>query len=136
MVKYTLKILQHLLQNFQLVFDLFVVTRYYRVKRKTCKSSHLQMFFKIGILKSFAIFTWKIPVLESPLESAKNGLKYSYFLVNIAKSMRIPFFIQHSWWLLLNLFKSVKKTGRNRNCICLCYKIQTFEIRSVSRQRQ
>ena len=136
MVKYTLKILQHLLQNFQLVFDLFVVTRYYRVKRKTCRSSHLQMFFKIGILKSFAIFTWKIPVLESPLESAKNGLKCRYFLVNIAKSIRIPFLYNTPggyFWTCSKVSKKLEGTGI---VFVYSYKIQTFEIRSVSRQRQ
>ena len=59
-------------------------------------SSCSQMFFKIGILKNFAIFTGKHLCLR---------LKHRCFPVNVAKFLRTAFFIEHIWWLLLILIK-------------------------------
>ena len=50
-----------------------------------CRSSHSQMFFKIGVLKKFANFT----------------RKYRCFPVKLANFLRTPFFIEHLQWLLL-----------------------------------
>ena len=73
------------------------------------KSSRSLMFFKIGVLKNFAIFTRK-QVLESLLNKVadlkafnfkKKRLHYGDLLVNIAKFLRTVFFIENLWWLLL-----------------------------------
>ena len=57
------------------------------------------MFFKMGVLKSFAIFTGK-HLFESLLSAVlglktcnfvKKRLKHRYFPVKIAKTLRIPF---------------------------------------------
>ena len=59
------------------------------------------MFFKIGFLKNFAIFTKKHPVLESLFNKAadlkafeffKNRLQHKCFSVNIAKFLRSYFY--------------------------------------------
>ena len=65
------------------------------------RSSRSQMFFKIGVLKNFAIFTGK-------------HLRWSLFLiklqafrcspVNTAKFSRAAVFIEHLRWLLLQMF--------------------------------
>ena len=51
------------------------------------RSSSSQMFFKIGVLKNFAIFTGK-------------HLRWSLFLI---KLQALTFFIEHRWWLLADL---------------------------------
>ena len=61
------------------------------------KSSHQQMFFKIGVLKNFALFTgkhlcWNFFLIK---------LQVCNFLVNIAKFLRTAFFIKRLRWLLL-----------------------------------
>ena len=58
-----------------------------------CRSSRSQMFFKIGALKNFAIFTgkhlcWSLFLIK--LQA------FTCFPVNIAKFYRVAFFIEHS----------------------------------------
>ena len=77
------------------------------------------MFFKIGILKNFAIITGK-PVSEllsnkvtglKGCSFIKQSLQHRCFHVNIAKFLRAVFFIKHLRWLLLNKAKTnVKST--------------------------
>ena len=74
------------------------------------RSSHSQMFFKAGSLKSCAIFAEKnsalkslfnkVPVLQA-CKFIKKKLQQRCFPVNIAKFLRRAFFIEHFWWLLL-----------------------------------
>ena len=69
--------------------------------KNRCRSSRSQMFFKISVLKNFAIFTGK-------------HLRWSLFLiklqafrcspVNTAKFSRAAVFIEHLRWLLLQMF--------------------------------
>ena len=54
------------------------------------RSSHFQMFFKIGVLKNFTMFTKKTPVFESSL--IKKRLKHRSFTVNNYKIFRNIFF--------------------------------------------
>ena len=79
----------------------FLLPRRHLLLSKTCRSSRLQMFFKIGVLKNFAIFTGK-------------HLCWSLFLIkwqafrcfpeNIGKFLRAAFFIEHLRRLLLQMF--------------------------------
>ena len=75
------------------------------------RSSRWQMFFKIGFLKKFAIFTGKHLCLESLFNKVaglqrynfiKKKLQHRIFPVNIAKFLRTVLFIEHLWWLLLS----------------------------------
>ena len=52
-----------------------------------CRSSRLQMFFKIGVPKNFANFTGK----------------HRCFPVKYTKILRTPSFTEHLWWLLLSI---------------------------------
>ena len=72
--------------------------------KKRCRSSRSQMFFKIDVLKNFAIFTgkhlcWSLFLIK--LQAFK------CFPVNIAKFLRSSFFIEN---LLLQMF-----------CFTLCF---------------
>ena len=64
------------------------------------------MFFKIGVLKNFAVFTgkhlsWSHFLIKSLF--IKKRPQRRYFPVNIAKFLRTAFFIEHLQWLLLNI---------------------------------
>ena len=48
-------------------------------RERNYKSSRSQIFFKIGLLKNFANFTGKAPVLESPFNKVA-GLKTCNFI--------------------------------------------------------
>ena len=67
----------------------------------SCSSSRLLMFFKIGVLKIFLIFTGK-----KACNSIKKRLQHGYFPVNMAKFLKTTSLIEHLRWLLLQvLFK-------------------------------
>ena len=57
------------------------------------------MFFKIGVVKNFAIFTAKHLSIN---RFSKGNSKTGDFLVNIAKFLRSFFFMEHLRWLLLH----------------------------------
>ena len=68
---------------------LFVHVR--KRSRKTLRSSRLQMFFKIGVLKNFSIFArkllcWRLFLINLLL---KKRFQHRCFPVNIAKFLRI-----------------------------------------------
>ena len=68
------------------------------------RSNRSQMFFDIGALKKFAIFTGKYFAIFTGLKACnfiKKRLQYRYFPLNIAKFLRSAFFIKHLLWLLL-----------------------------------
>ena len=84
------------------------------------------MFFKIGVLKNFAIFTgkhlcWSLFLIKPHDSSPATLLKrdsYTGVPVNIAKFLRTSFFIEHLWWLLLTERLSVSlklKTSYSNN---------------------
>ena len=67
------------------------------------------MFFGIGILKNFAIFTGKHPCWGlffnkvaglRPATLLNERLQYRCFPVNIVKFLKIAFFIEHLQWQL------------------------------------
>ena len=74
------------------------------------RSSRTQIFFKIGVLRNFTIFTGKHLCWS---------LEQGSFPVNIAKLLRTVFFIEHLWWLLLNLFTSPVEHPFSENHRCL-----------------
>ena len=64
--------------------------------------SRSQMFFKIGVLKNFIIFTGKHLWCSLFLSHfIKKRLQHSCFPVNIAKFLRTNFSTEHLRWLLL-----------------------------------
>ena len=75
------------------------------------------MFFKIGVLKNFPIFTgkqlcWSLFLIKlqdrRPATLLKKIFQHRFLPVNIAKFSRTPFFIeQHISWLLLPYVTSV-----------------------------
>ena len=66
--------------------------------KNRCRSSRSQMFFKIGIIKHFAMFTWK-HLCWSPFLIKLQAFRC--FPVKMAKS---SFFIEHLRWQLLQMF--------------------------------
>ena len=74
-----------------------------------------QMFFKLGVFKNCAIFTGKHLCLLNKVADLKatnfikKRLQHKVFSVNIAKFLRIPFFIEHLVWLVL-LFEVISLT--------------------------
>ena len=72
----------------------------WRLKRSNCRSSHSQMFLKVDVLKTFAIFTqkhlcWRL--------RRKERLQHRCFPVNITKVLRTALIIEYLRWLLLKL---------------------------------
>ena len=57
----------------------------------TIRSSRLQMFFKIGVLKYFAIFTGKQNCMPDGLLHRPEKLLHRYFPVKTVKFLRAPF---------------------------------------------
>ena len=96
----------------------------------TFRSSCLQMFFKIGVLKSFANFTgkhlcWSFFLKKLAGSRPATLLKKAStqgFSCEVSEILKTPFFIEHLrwlllhlWWLLLYFFKKViKQLSRKR----------------------
>ena len=80
----------------------------------SCSSSRSHMFFKIDVLKIFAIFAGKHQDLQA-CKSIKKRLQHKCFPVNIAKILRTAFFMEHLRWLLLQMLykKAVPKNFAN-----------------------
>ena len=79
--------------------DVKIICRGYERDR----SSHLWMFFKLGVLKHFPIFTgkhtcWSLYLIKlqalRPATYIKNRLQHRCFSVNIAKLLRVIFSIE------------------------------------------
>ena len=76
-------------------FDEFFISHFSRMYR----SSRLQLFFKIDVLKNFVIFTVK----HSKTTLLKGDSNTGVFLWILQKLFRTTFYIWHLRWLLLNL---------------------------------
>ena len=79
------------------------------------------MFFKIDILKNFAMFTgkhlcWSLFLIKTQSFKAcnisKKRLQNRYFPVNIAKFLRKSFFIEYLRWLLFNSLSELTAVTR------------------------
>ena len=69
---------------------------YQRHLSVNCRSSRLQMFFKIDVLKNSVNFTWKYLCWKY--------LQHRCFTWKICEIFKNTFFTDHLWWLLLKLF--------------------------------
>ena len=74
------------------------------------RSSRLQMFFKVGVLKSYAIFAgkhlrWSLFLINlqsfGPATLLKRNSDKGAFLCILQKFLRTAYFIDHFRWLLL-----------------------------------
>ena len=105
----------------QHLFHIALITSYFRSVNiatflrtpflyNTSRSSRLQMFFKIGVLKNFANFRgkhlcWSVflrKVQAMPAASWK-GFQHRCFPVKFAKCLRKAFLTEYLRWLLLHL---------------------------------
>ena len=78
-------------------FSYETVMNIVKLRLSACRSSRSQMFFKIGVLKNFAIFTGK-HLCWSLLQACnfiKKRLQHRCFPVHIAKFSGTPFFTKH-----------------------------------------
>ena len=64
-------------------------------KYRKIRSSRPEVFCINGVLRNFAKFTGK------PATLLKKRLWHRCFPVNFAKFLRIPFFTEDLWWLLM-----------------------------------
>ena len=90
----------------------------------------MQTFFKIGVLKNFAIFTgkhlcWSLFLI---LFFKTKRKAFRCFPVNIAKLLRAAFFIGHFRWLLLvdDLFGII--FSKRRCWICCSYTLHNYFV--------
>ena len=58
----------------------------------------------------------------------KKKLEHRCFLVNIAKFLRTPFFIEHLWWLLLILVAIFKKKKKKKTDLQVTWKLAILQI--------
>ena len=93
---------------------------------KKGRSSRSHIFFKIGALKNFAIFTgehlyWSLLLIKL------QRLQHRCYPVNIAQFSKTAFFIEHLQWLLLQrpfgVFRGYKIATLSRNWL-----ISRFDI--------
>ena len=87
------------------------------------RSSRSRVFFKIGVIKHFAIFTrkhlcWSLFLIKLQIWRAATLLKrlqHRYFSANIAHFFRTAFFIENLRWLLARVgsHKSLVKFQEN-----------------------
>ena len=73
-------------------------------KKPLVESNRLQMFFKIGVIKNFAVFIGKhmcLGLFFTRVAGLKKRLQHSCFPVNIVKYLKTAFFIEHFQWLIL-----------------------------------
>ena len=93
------------------------------------RNSRLQVFFKIAILKNFAIFTrkrlyWSLFDKFTGLKACnfiKKRLQHRCFLLNFVKVWRKAFSLEHLRWLLLRILNSTPQRPSNN-----CWKITFF----------
>ena len=72
------------------------------------RSSRLEVFCKKYVLNNFVKSTGKHlrqSLFFNKVSLLKKRLWHRCFLVNVAKFLRILFFIEHFWWLLLMLLR-------------------------------
>ena len=67
------------------------------------QNSHMQMFFKTGVMRNFAIFTENICVNKLYFNLAPKETSTQLIPVEIAKVLRTTFFMEHIQWLLLSV---------------------------------
>ena len=99
---------------------------------------HLKLFIKLTqfwkhlfsrwlLVKLLALLrvikTWNHVVFQNLIDGRKacnffkKTLWHKCFFVNYAKILRTPTFIEHIWWLLLKIMKSIKILAKTSNCL-------------------
>ena len=82
------------------------------------RSRRFQMFFNIGVLKNFAKFIAKTPMLDSLFNKVSGLQAYNFikkrprhkcFPVIIANFLGTAFSMEHLWWLLLSFTINFQK---------------------------
>ena len=99
--------------------------------RSSFRSSRLQILFKIGAPKNFAILTgkhlcWSLFLGLKACNFIKKRLQHRCFPVNIAKFLRTAFSIEHLWWLLL--FNTISNFAAWDNISLKILKVMNIEI--------
>ena len=103
--------------------------------RKVHKSNHSQMFFKIGALKNFAIFTgkclcWSLFLIKlQAYNFIKRRFQHMSFPMNIAKFLR-NFYIKHFRSLLL--VRAINKPYIPHNPISVGMRVYALQLKQKS----
>ena len=96
-------------QKWKWSFQLICKLHYLQFGFQKYRSSRSQMYFRIGVLKNFAMFTGKYLCLSlffiniqawKPATLLKKRLRHRCFPVKFARFLRTPFFTEHLQWLL------------------------------------
>ena len=103
----------------------------------TFRSSRSQMFFKIGVLKIFAIFTGKHPCWNN---SIKKRLQLRVFSMNIAKNFKTAFFIEHLHWLFLDNYITfyyllLVMFTNSYKIICVFTSVLSIQITNIQKKK-
>ena len=92
------------------------------------KCSRSQMFFKIGVIKNFLIFTrknlcWSLFLMKLqdwwPATLSKKRPQHMCFPVSITKCLRKAFFMESLWWLLLKMAEEFLRISKGGQTICM-----------------
>ena len=86
------------------------------------RSSRSQMFFKIGVLKNFAIFIAKHLSCSLFLIKLQKILQHRLFPVKFTKFLKTPFFIEHLGQLHLNFALMIREDFIKISWIFACQK--------------
>ena len=113
-------------------YEDFAATKAFLVLIKSrCRNSCSQMFFKIGVLKNFAIFTVK-HLRKNTIFNKVAGLQFS---CEYCESFKSSFFIKHLRWLLQQMFcftlylkQNVDEYNLNIHCIIVSF----WNLKSLS----
>ena len=104
----------------------FYISSFHNKKRSKSRSTRSQMFFKIGVLRNFVIFTGKQSSLFNNVACLracnflKKRLHRRCFAVKIAKSLRTPFLQNNSgsslgvgqnWYQIRNKTRYIPKVS-------------------------
>ena len=95
------------------------------IKLTSLKSSHSQMFFKMGILKNFAIFTgrhlcWRLFLTKlqawRPETLSESDSTTAIFMWIFAKFLRTAFLVLLNIWMVLNIWNYRFTTSIHKIC--------------------
>ena len=75
------------------------------------RSRHMQMFFKTGVIRNFAICTgkhlcWSLFLIKLQAEPLPKRVLTQVIPVILAKFLRTTFFMEHLRWLLMSVCQS------------------------------
>ena len=86
------------------------------------RSSRPEVFCKKGVLRNSTKFTGK-HLCQRLFFNKVAGLRHRCFPVNFVEFLRTPFFIEHLWWLLLDISRTVSKhiLAYSQCCVTLAY---------------